>query len=83
MIGARRFVGCRFPFKQVQWWPSMPMTRIACCSITNEFFLETVLWICGDGLCERALVRATTVLSLCWRQQHISWLLWHNVSHIC
>jgi hypothetical protein len=43
MIGSQRFVGCHFPFKQVQWWPSMPMARIACCSITNEFLLETVL----------------------------------------
>jgi hypothetical protein len=82
MIGTRRFVGCRFPFKQVQWWPSMPMARIACCSITNEFLLETVLlylwrWFTRASSC------STTVLSLCWRQQHISWLLWHNVSHIC
>ena len=31
---------CRFPFKRVQQWPSMPMARIACCFSTNEFLLE-------------------------------------------
>ena len=61
MIGARRFVGCRFPFKWVHWWPSMPMARIACCFSTNEFLLEIVrlhLWrwfmrasSCSSGYC--------------------------------
>jgi hypothetical protein len=39
-IGAQHFVGCHFPFKRVQQWPSMPTARIACCFSTNEFLLE-------------------------------------------
>jgi hypothetical protein len=27
---------CRFPFKQVQQWPSVPMARIACCFSLND-----------------------------------------------
>jgi hypothetical protein len=58
MIGVWRFVGCHFPFKRVQQWPSMPTTRIACCYNTNDFLLEIVrlyLW--------RLFTRASSCLS--------------------
>jgi hypothetical protein len=72
MIGTQRFVSCRFPFKQVQWWPSMPMARISCCSITYEFLLETVLlylwrWFtrassCSSDYCLVFVLTSTTHL---------------------